>query len=423
MKVILIYPPSPFLIEQKNFSPLGILYVASNLEKMGIDIQVVDLSNRENFIEQDVKYLSASLFGISATTPQYPSAKKILTTLKRVNTGAKVVIGGAHSSTVPRECIRDGFDYAVIGEGDNAIPYIIDALQSKKEIEKIIKMPYIKDIDEISPPARHLINLKSYGYKIDSEKATTLITSRGCPFNCAFCSKDVWEDSGVRFHSPAYILEEVKGIIDNYGFRDFLFLDDVLTLDTKRLFKICDILKPLNIKFRAYVRSDMTKDMLIAMKEAGCIEVGVGVESGSQKILNNVNKKVTVEENTRFVKLCKEIGLCVNVFLMIGLPGETYKTVMETKRWMEEVRPDKFGFNIFAPYKGTPIYNNSSLYDIKIFDMPDEQSWVKGRMDEYQCFVETAALKREEILGLFKELFSYFTDLTGWKPGIGSTNV
>ena len=159
--------------------------------------------------------------------------------------------------------------------------------------------------------------------------------------------------------------------------------------------------------------------MLIAMKRAGCVEIGVGVESGSQKILDIVDKKETVEQNAAFVVLCKQVGITANVFIMIGLPGEDYETVEETRRWMERVRPHKFGFNIFMPYAGTPVYKNPDRYDIQIFDVPEEKSWVKGRQGEYESFVATNALTRNEIERLFGELFTYFSELTSWKPGVG----
>jgi radical SAM superfamily enzyme YgiQ (UPF0313 family) len=104
---------------------------------------------------------------------------------------------------------------------------------------------------------------------------------------------------------------------------------------------------------------------------------------------------------------------------MIGLPGETHKTVEETKNWMEKAKPDKFGFNIFAPYVGTEIYNNPKDYDISIREMPDVESWIKGRQGEYHSFVSTKELGSAEILRLFTELFGYYTELTNWQPGVG----
>ena len=119
--------------------------------------------------------------------------------------------------------------------------------------------------------------------------------------------------------------------------------------------------------------------------------------------------------NIIYIDLCKEIGIIANVFLMIGLPGETYETVQETKEWFKRVRPDKFGFNIFYPYVGTPIYINSAKFGITIHELSDEHSWVKGRKGEYQAFISTEGLSREEILQLHTELFEYFIKLTGWR--------
>lgn len=334
-----------------------------------------------------------------------------------MNPKCKTVIGGAHPSSVPEKCIKDGFDFVVVGEGEKAVTDI-----SNNIIESgIINLPYIKDIDTIPFPARHLIDIHSYGYDIDGRKATTIITSRGCHYRCAFCSKDVWK-KGVRFHSPEYVAREIEDIQQKYGINNILFLDDSFAYNKDRLLSILELIKPLNINFRCYINSKgMTDEILKKMYDAGCIEVGIGIESGSQKILDIVNKNTKVEDNLKLVNICKNIGIKVNAFIMIGLPGETYETVIQTKKWMETALPDKFGFNIFVPYIGTPIYNNSEKYDITLYDMPNKYSWAKGRQGEHQCFVSTSGLSREQILELFKQLFTYYSNLTKWKPGIGNS--
>ncbi|MCK4462782.1 MAG: B12-binding domain-containing radical SAM protein [Candidatus Omnitrophica bacterium] len=419
MKIILINPPSPFLISQKDFSPLGILYLASVLRENNFEVEVLDLANKEDQLESVLKPLEADIYGISATTPQYPLAKKILKILKKTNLNVPVVIGGAHPSSIPNKCLADGFDYVVVGEGEQAMLNIALQYQDKEPIKKIIRCPYIRNIDTIPKPARDLIDLKSYGYDVDGHPAISLITSRGCPYDCAFCSKDVWQRS-VRFHSPEYVVDELNEIINDFGFTHFLFLDDSLALNKKRLVRICDLIEPLNIKWRCYMRTNgITKEILKRMKQAGCSEIGFGIESGSQRILDIVNKKTKVKENLKVVKYCKEIGITTNVFIMIGLPQETHKTVEETKNWMEKAKPDKFGFNIFAPYVGTRIYNHPEEYDITLSEMPDGESWIKGKQGEYRSFVSTSELSSDEILRLFTELFKYYTKLTHWQPGIG----
>lgn len=420
MKLGLIYPPSPFLINQKAFPPLGILYLSAYLRKEGIEADVLDLTNKEDYLEEALEGYNFPLVGIGATTPQYTLAKKIKDIIKKKNPSATIIIGGPHVSSNTQKCLDDGFDIAVVGEGEAALLDIVQKYTRGESIKNIVKFPYIDNIDSIPFPDRDMIEIRNYGYEVDGGKATTIITSRGCPYNCAFCSKDVWSRGKVRFHGIEYVINEIQLLRENYGFQYFLFLDDLFTMNKKRLLAICERIKGWGIKWRCYARANnVTKEMLIAMKEAGCVEIGVGVESGSQKILNMVDKGTKVEDNTRLVLDCKEVGITVNVFLMIGLPGETYETVEETKKWMEMVRPDKFGFNIFAPYSGIPIFNNIDKYDLRILPMPDEKSWVKGKDGEHMAYVETSELSAGEILRLFKELFPYYTKLCSWKPGVG----
>lgn len=418
MNVVLISPPSPFLLDQKAFAPLGILYLAAALLRHHIPVTVADLANQENQLEEALTGLrGADLYGITATTPQYPQALRILHILRRQNPGAAVIIGGAHPSSLPEECLQDGFDRVVAGEGEQALLQLCKQKDLCATPAVITAQP-IDIIDDIPFPARHLVDIRSYAYDIDGGRGATLITSRGCPFSCAFCSKDVWQ-GGPRFHDVDYVVTELRQLIEQYGFKHFLFLDDSMTLRKNRLLELCRQMEALDIHWRCYARAGTTKEMLVAMKKAGCVEVGFGVESGSQAILDRVDKGSTVEQNGAFVELCREVGIMANVFLMIGLPGETHATVEETRRWMERFRPHKFGFNIFMPYAGTPVYQDPDKYGIRIFDCPPHKSWVKGRQGEYEAFIATEELDRHEIVRLFYELFGYFTELTKWQPGIG----
>lgn len=418
--VVLINPPSPFLINQKSFSPLGILYLAAELKKDGLPVQVVDLAGRESDMEEALgRYLQADIFGISATTPQYPYARSVKEIIKKANPDAMVVLGGVHGTDLTEKCLNDRFDIVVKGEGEKAIVKIARDFGTHSLDYRVLQLPYEKDIDSLPHPARYLIPLKDYGYDIEGVPGTSIITSRGCPYHCVFCSKGVW-GQGVRLHSIEYVVEELSSIIQDYAIDHFLFLDDAINIDRRRLMRLCEAIKPLAIKWRCYARAEThAKDMLIAMKEAGCVEIGVGIESGSQRILDIVGKGSTVEKNTGFVKECKAAGVTVNAFVMIGLPGETYETVEATKKWMEEAMPDKFGFNIFMPYVGTPVWRNLQKYDLRIADIPEEHSWVKGRSGQHHCYVSTEGLSSQEILRLFNEVFDYYTQLLHWRPGVG----
>ncbi len=418
MKVVLINPPSPFLINQKSFIPLGLLALAGYIrQETEHEVQVLDLSNEEGRLAAALKEFEGDVLGVSATTPQYPHACAILSALRQVAPKATAVIGGVHASCVPDRCVADGWDYVVVGEGERAIVRLLDTLRQGTAIARIIPAQVVEDPDTLPFPAYEAVDLAQYGYDIDGHKALTAITSRGCPFECSFCSKDVWPRK-VRFHSPEYVERMVRHIRQDLQYQYLQLLDDTLVLKKDRLLEICRLLDPLDVRFRCYghVRG-CTSEVLHALKRAGCVEIGIGIESGSQRILDAVGKPATIEENLAMVERCREAGIASNVFIMIGLPGESRETVAETHAWMERARPDKFGYNIFMPYLGTPIYNHPERYDIQLFPVEEEHAWVKGRQGEYHAYVATSALTREEIIELFTAEFQFFTELTRWRPG------
>lgn len=189
MRVALVNPPSPFLIDDKVFPPLGILYVEAVLESSGHDVEMVDLSGlpRGKWSRKLEKARQAELWGITFTTPQFPYAVSIRDIIKEIDKDAKIVAGGAHPTADPASCIPF-FDSVVVGEGERAVPRLI---QNIENMPKLVQTPPIENLDEVPFPARHLIDIDSYHYSIDGKKTTNIITSRGCPYNCAFCCK-IW---------------------------------------------------------------------------------------------------------------------------------------------------------------------------------------------------------------------------------------
>lgn len=420
--ITLINPPSPFLINQKAFPPLGLLYIASSLEKENFGVEFLDLSNKEDDLDYELLEIEGidPIF-ITSTTPQYPYAKLINDIIKTQLPDSVTIIGGAHASANPEECLRDGFNHIVVGEGEEAAIQIAEAYERGRKVGKIIELHEKINLDMLPFPDRSLIDIASYGYPLNTGMATTVITSRGCPHECAFCAKGTMSRR-VRFHSPKYIEAELKNIIDTYGFRNFLFVDDCFTLGKQRLEEILEKIKLLEINWRCYARADqMNRDTLQKMKDAGCVEIGVGIESGSQKILNTVGKHTKVEKNLQLVKDMREVGITSNTFVILGLPGETPETVRETRQFMETARPDKFGYNIFIPYTGTKIYQNKDkgIYDIEVYDMLIESTWAKGKERMPKSFVRTKELSREDIDRIYDEEFKHFTELTNFRPGVG----
>ncbi|UCB56649.1 MAG: B12-binding domain-containing radical SAM protein [Candidatus Omnitrophota bacterium] len=383
-EITLIFPPSPFLIDDMVMPPLGVLYLAAALKEGGAKVKVIDLSHNAKLPQINTK-----LVGISATTPQYPYALDIKEKLKK--DGHIVAIGGAHSSGLPEVCLRDGFDYAVVGEGERAIFELFDLPD-----QKIIKSDYIEDVNSIAFPDREALDIHAYKYSIDGLPASTMITSRGCPYSCAFCGNSVWGRK-LRLRSPENIFREAEEL-KKKGFEAIMFFDDIFTLKKDRVLEVCNKLRKLELILRVFTRADtIDEEMAAALYQAGCREVGIGSESGSQKILDTTMKGISVEQNTKAIDICRRHGIRVKLFMIIGLPGETKETIEETRAWLKQVRPDDFDLTIFVPLPTSKIYNNPDSYECH-FHLDYSKAWFKGIDGKYESLVSTNALSSEEIV-------------------------
>jgi len=418
-KILLISPLEDFLINPKFFPPLGILYLSSYLKQHYYEVDVIHGDIKD--IKKDYDF-----YGISSSTPQYPKAKKILEHIKINNPKAKVILGGAHvnSEKCALEALIDGFDYVVRGTGEKSLLKIVEGEENRKLIvgERLTQ----EELDNLLPD-RDAINIEEYGYPIGDKKAITIITSRGCPYRCSFCSISCGR---VDFRDYKKVIEEIFLLKKRYGYENFMFLDDSFTVNKKRLKNILEGLKDQSIRYRCYARADNSSEesLLKLMLKTGCVELGVGIESGSQKILDLVDKKTSVKDNLKFLELARKIGIRINSFIMIGLPGEDIESVNDTREFMEKTKPEAFGYNIFTPMPDSPIvvnyekkieygpYKGKSFKDfITIYPMPYEKAVTKAKKIE-ECFVSTPALSREDILRIYNEEFERFIEITGFDP-------
>ena len=397
MKILLVNPNSDFLINAKVFPSLGLLYLSSYLKKYGYDdIALLDM-NDEKILPDSI---DADIVGFYSNTPQFPATIKIAREIKKRNIADRpsYILGGPHISGKPEDA-SGKFDAAVVGEGERAFLDIVRRKESSEPYSKIVKYDYIKEIDTIPFPDRDIIDIKSYKYYLDGHLTTTIVTSRGCPFGCRFCANNAWGKS-LRMRSPKNVYSEVKTLKERYGYRSFMFFDDTMTVDKRRMARICDLLRELNIIYRCFIRSDtVDKDLLLKMYHSGCREVGVGIESGSQRILDIVNKGETVEKNMEAVKLCHRVGLRVKGFIIVGLPGEDEKSIKETTMFLEEAELDDIDVTVYTPYPGSYVYKNKEEFDIKFQD-DYERAWFKGKPGHYKSLVSTAAFGSEDIIGL-----------------------
>ena len=386
--ICLITPPSIFLLDERVFVNLGILKVASVLEQAGYPVEMLDLSGIENYQEALRDFMSTSqagIFGITSTTPQMPAAAKVARIIRQEQPIARLILGGPHvtlvhsayqkehienyegRATMALKQILEKFDVAVIGDGEEAIfqavsdnpPRIVDANDRMSHLflnnKKLENLPY---------PARHLVDMKSYRYQIEGHRATSLIAQLGCPFECGFCGgRQSPMLRVVRTRSTENIVQEIREIHQKYGHTGFMFYDDELNVNPKMvelMDAITDLQKELGVEFRlrGFVKAELFTDRQAeAMVRAGFRWLLTGFESGSPRILTNINKKANREQNTRAVEIAKRHGLKVKALMSVGHPGESKETIMETHDWLLEVKPDDFDVTIITTYPGTPYYD------------------------------------------------------------------
>lgn len=454
--VCLIIPPSPFLMDERVFPFLGTLKVAAMLEEAKWQVEVLDLSGIKNFtdaVEDHARSSSARHFGITATTPQFPAAVRIAAVIRSVRKDARIIIGGTHATLVVAACkyevankrlgraheayrqLETNFDVVVSGDGEETIflavqdnaPKLIDADDRKSPLFLTSAR-----LDATPFPARHLIDLPSYHYTIDGVPALSLIAQLGCPYKCGFCAGRASPMlRNIRTRSDENIVSEMTFLYQTYGYRGFMFYDDELNINPKMVAlmqRITAAQRALGTewKLRGFVKSERFTDaQASAMHEAGFRQILIGFESGSPRILENIQKIATRDDNTRCVEIAHRHGLKVKALMSLGHPGESDETIRATRDWLIEVKPSDFDASVITPYPGSPYYdhalpietrhngkpvwvysckNGDRLYQEEV-DYSREADYYKGDpSDGYTSHVWTDALSPEALVAMRNEL-------------------
>lgn len=402
--ITLVTPPSTFLLDERMFPNLGILKVASSLEKRGWNVAHLDLSGYKNYgqiVADFSKNVQSNLFGITATSPQLPAAVEITAAIKSSRPDARVILGGPHVTLVyaakrvevkqkrpgrahfAAERLESLFDSLVVGDGEEAVFHACC-----KDSPQVIDADGFKDNGVISPlfltkaqleasefPARHLIDLDSYNFKIDGVRASSIIAQLGCPFNCGFCAgRHSPTLRNIRTRSPETIIREMVHMYKAFGIRGFMFYDDEQNLDSDEFVMLCEMMTKAQRdlgttwRVRGNVKSQLfNEDQAQAMYEAGYRKILIGFESGSPRILSNIQKRATQEENTRCLEIAHKYKLEVKALMSIGHPGESRETIDDTRKWLTFTKPSEADFTIITPYPGSPYYDDALPRDGRIF--------------------------------------------------------
>src|SRR3990167_3453610 len=425
MKIALFNPPSPFLLDDLVFPPLGVLQVAAALENAGHDVCVTDLGGKSNYKEatRDVAKLKFDAYGITTTTQQFPMAIDIYNVIREEDPGKKIIVGGPHPTVMPSSCSM--FDVIVLGDGEDAV---LEALQT--DAPKLIDRAstVVKGTLKYILPARHLIDLNAYKYTLYGIKGTSVLTEAGCPFNCSFCcGRSTNFYRRVRTRNPDEFVEELVHLRERYGIGAAMDFSDEINLLTEPLLTLCKKIKPLKMKFRAFVKANIFDDRQAeAMAEAGFVELNTGVESGDDRILGVIDKKTTRVINKNFVDLCKKYGMRSKAFMSLSQAGETYESAMNSQEWLLWAKPDDFDITIVSVYPATPYWDNREAVGINeqgqricrykkkskiaqedgatLFfeevDYTKEFAWYKGRPGEYISHTWTPDLSKGDLTKL-----------------------
>jgi len=353
--IILIHTPAPELQEDRLEPPLGLLYLATYLREHGINAQVVDLSGQKRWEIPYSKY-----YGFSTYSANYRRTLQIKENY--INPNAITIAGGPHASALPEEVAKE-FDYVIVGEGEIAL---LSLLQNPQE-NIIIGNP-ISNLNQLPYPDYSLVDVASYKRKVAGKHSFSILSTRGCPYECLFCNSNIMGGhQRIRFRSPQNVIGEIETLLNQYNDVAFRFQDDVFGLSKRWLVDFTNLAKPLNITYRAFVRAnqcavDGFTDLLY---EGGCKHVSLGIESGSEQILQAMQKGQTVEDGIKGIANAKQSGLIVRIYLIVGFPGETWDTVKETVDFVDKTRPDEFVVYPLIPYPGTPLYHSPQWYGLK----------------------------------------------------------
>jgi anaerobic magnesium-protoporphyrin IX monomethyl ester cyclase len=360
---------------QGIYPPLGLAYIAAAIEKAGHHVNILD-AQALNITSTEARNLilkeNADIIGITCMTSNFRGALEAAKYAKE--SGALVILGGPQISAYPKESlVSELVDYGIIGEGERSIVTLIEKIQKKDfmNFDQVKGLVYkhnnntfvnepdiIDNLDELPFPAMHLLPVEKYDCVITEKPVLTMITSRGCPYQCGFCFKQP-SDKLYRKREPRTVVDEIEFYIRNYKLKEILFYDDTLTLDREHIVGICnEILKrKLKIKWQAPTRIDRTdKSLLLLMKKAGCRMLRYGVESGDKDILKAMKKGTDLNKVVEVFRLTKEVGIETFAYFIIGYAGETDSTIRRTIDFANKLDPDMVMFTIATPYPKTDLY-------------------------------------------------------------------
>ena len=420
--VTLVNPAAPIgAAMHMPFALLGLGYLAAVLEKNNYQVDVIDcqvLKLSFDDFKSEIRKRQPDIVGVTSSTLTYQTGLKLIKIAKEACPNSITLAGGSHVTFWDDHALEECQELEIVirREGENTILELVQRIETGKSYTdvlgttcrkdgKIVRnpdRPYIEDLDSLPFPARHLWPMERFR---ELEDILYLATSRGCVYWCEFCTTVRMHGRKYRMRSPKNVVDELEYLNKTYKVHKFTFCDDAFTVDQPRTEAICNeiLSRGLKIEWNCGTRVDMlTKEMLVKMKDAGCISVWFGVESGTQQVLDAMKKGITPELTIKVLGWVREVGLKPVPNVILGFPGETKESAWKTIKFVEKVAPDDVGFyNVATPFPGTPMY-----------DMVKEKGWLRvtdfDKYDTTKPIFETPQLSMKELGKLREGAFHHY---------------
>lgn len=439
MRVLLINPPELNTIQfslptQVNksevfgcYPPLGLLYVAGAAEQVaGIEVTVLDaIAKKLDYqqLEARISEIKPQVVGIMALTLTMVDVMKTAEAVKRIDGGIHVCLGGPHIGIYPEESIRlPMVDSVVKGEGEQPFKELLECLSSGRDLSEVKNIllkkdgnvirteerGLVQDLDQLPMPARHLTQLSEYWSILAHEPTiTTMMTSRGCPFRCVFCDRPNLGKI-YRTRSPANIADEMERCL-KMGVREFFFYDDTFSVDKRRALGLCEELtkRKLDVAWDIRARVDtVDRELLKALKKAGCTRIHFGVEAGTDPVLKALRKGTTVNQIRATFKACKDLDIETLGYFIMGNPTETREQMLETINLMKELDPDTVHVSVMSPLPATDLYAQGLRSGLLKHDT--WKDFAENPQRDFQVPIWEENLKREELVDMMNRAYKEF---------------
>lgn len=427
-KILLIYPPSPVMNREDRcqqptkellvippLPPSDLMYLAAVAEKADFEAKIVDYSQGGDF-EKDLREFQPDYILVNVATPTFKNDISVLTLAKEICPDIITIAKGAAFLTVAFEVMyfAKDLDIIIYGEAEETLREI---LQGKPYSEILgiyyhddvrVKFtgarPFIENLDSLPFPARHLVDNNIYRRPDTGEVQAVVKVSRGCPFHCFFCLATPVAGAKVRKRSPQNIVDELKECVEKYGIKNFLFWSDIFNIDKSWVMELCRLIidSGLDITWSANTRADTAdEEMAEMMYKSGCRLVSIGVESGSQEMLNHIGKKITLDDVRLTVRIFKKFGIKIYNYFVIGLPWETEETVEDTIDFAIELDSDFISFYTATPLPGTKFYDYAKEHKLIDSDTSFKSAYFYPSVNSHH-------LTKEQIFKLHKRAIRKF---------------